>query len=104
MRLDYRLADHGRTFSTRPRAVELRAELLERAGDAETIVVDFDNVLSVSYSFADEFVAHLAQAEGGAGVSWVNASPEVSRVVERAVARRRGDAEDSVAVPTLTYL
>jgi anti-anti-sigma regulatory factor len=88
----YRLEEHGRTFSTRPRGVEMREALLLEAEAAEAVELDFAGVLSVSYSFADEFVGALHQAENAEelpfSISITGTSEEVSRVVERAIANR----------------
>lgn len=92
MTLIFRLADHGSTFSTRPRGVELRSELLDRARSEEDVCVDFSEVLSISYSFADEFAGDLAQAAQDGDLaftpSFVGASPEVKRVLIRAFENR----------------
>lgn len=103
MPVNYRLADHGRTFSTRPRGAELRDEALAAAHGGDVLVLDFADVLSVSYSFADEFVGALAERRAS-DVSWVNASPEVERVVGRAVARRTGVSEPAGHAVAPTYL
>lgn len=88
----YRLEEHGRTFSTRPRGAQMREALLLEAQSADAVELDFSGVLGVSYSFADEFVAALHQAESNAelpfSVSTTGASHEVSRVIERAIANR----------------
>lgn len=61
------LASYGRVFSTRDHGLRLLAEIEHELSGAESIVVDFRDVLSVSYSFADEFVGGLAQrAQAGA--------------------------------------
>jgi hypothetical protein len=102
MRTVYRLADEGLTFSTRPRGAELRERLLTRAHDADAVELDLDGVLSVSYSFADEFVGPMRDREvlGNLPFELVirGASPEVTRVIER-VEKKRADYLAAAADP-----
>jgi len=92
----FHLADFGSTLSTRPRAIELRETLIQAARDEAEVELDFDGVLSVSYSFADEFVATLAEKSADASVTFVvrltGASSEVERVIDRAIAYRQSSA------------
>jgi hypothetical protein len=87
----FKLIEFSRTFATRERGAELREELAQRAGSEVDVVVDFDQVTNVSYSFADEFLAKLC-ADGRYCVTTENARPGVDRIVRRAVGRRAGDA------------
>ena len=95
----FRLADFGSTLSTRPRAIELREMLLDAARDEAEVELDFDGVLSVSYSFADEFAGALVQGDADASVPFAihltGTSSEVERVIDRAVARRQSLASAS---------
>lgn len=88
----YGLADHGRTLATRPFARELRADLLEKIGDHELVELDFSGIRSASHSFADEFVARLAQDSKEETVDFEvtvsGASEEVRRVITGALERR----------------
>lgn len=92
----YALAEHGKTLATRPLGHELRTDLVQRAGSAEVVALDFSGILSTSHSFADEFVARLAEEiESGKVTFAINvsgASPDVERVVLKALERRRVDA------------
>jgi hypothetical protein len=92
----FRLSDFGSTFSTRPRGVELRDALIQAASHEVEVEVEFDGVLSVSYSFADEFAAGLAQGSADGSIPFAvhltGASSEVERVIDRAVARRQSFA------------
>jgi hypothetical protein len=56
-----RLADHGHAFSTRPRGAALLADFEEHAAGSSEAIIDFQDVLSISYSFADEFVGALLE-------------------------------------------
>ena len=58
------LADHYRTFSTRPRGQEMYGHFAELADNtaAKFIVVCWDGVRAASPSFIDEFVGGLAKA------------------------------------------
>jgi hypothetical protein len=90
MRRPFSLSDRGRTFATRPRGAELRQELVAATIEGDRVELDLAGVLSVSYSFADEFIAAFVEEAHARSVtlSIQGASPEVSRVVERALARR----------------
>lgn len=94
------LASHRKTLATRPLAVELRSVVQEAAVAGETITLDFEGVLAVSSSFADELVGQLgeiaAQVEGKIQVE--NASEEVLSIVEKTVAHRQ--VESSVMLPS----
>jgi hypothetical protein len=95
----FRLSDFGSTFSTRPRGIELRDALVQEASHEAEIEVDLEGVLSVSYSFADEFAAGLVQGSADGSIPFVvhltGASSEVERVIDRAVAHRQSLAVTS---------
>jgi hypothetical protein len=92
----YALAEHGKTLATRPLGHELRTDLIQRAGSVNVVALDFSGILSTSHSFADEFVARLAEEiETGRVTFAINisgASSDVERVVLKALERRRVDA------------
>jgi hypothetical protein len=86
------LASHGRVFSTRDRGSRLLGEIEHELRGAESIVVDFRDVLSVSYSFADEFVGGLserAQAGMAARVTVEHADGSIRDTIELSL-RKRG--------------
>jgi hypothetical protein len=56
----YVLGRHGQAFSTRARAEQIRAEIEQLAAGAGNVLIDFEGVGSVSYSFADELVGVFA--------------------------------------------
>ena len=56
----YVLGRHGQAFSTRARAEQIRAEVEQLAAGAGDVLIDFEGVRSVSYSFADELVGVFA--------------------------------------------
>jgi STAS-like domain of unknown function (DUF4325) len=56
----YVLGRHGQAFSTRARAEQIRAEIERLAAGASDVLIDFEGVRSVSYSFADELVGVFA--------------------------------------------
>lgn len=56
----YVLGRHGQAFSTRARAEQIRAEIEQLAAGASDVLIDFEGVRSVSYSFADELVGVFA--------------------------------------------
>jgi hypothetical protein len=92
----YVLAEHGKTLATRSLAQELREDLLQRAGSAGSVALDFSGVLNASHSFADEFVARLAEEVQARELDFAirisGASPEVGRVILKAMERRSVEA------------
>jgi hypothetical protein len=86
MALEFRLCEFGSAFATRGRAEELRTTLLERLREDDLVIVDFADVMHVTYSFADELVAKLST--GDTHIETRNMSKPVARVVERALERR----------------
>lgn len=56
----YVLGRHGQAFSTRARAGEIRAEIEQLVADGRDVLIDFEGVRSVSYSFADELIGVFA--------------------------------------------
>lgn len=92
MPYSYGLAEHGTTLATRPFAKEIREDLLEKATGQKIVELDFGGVRSTSHSFADEFVARLAEDAKNGVVSFEitvsGASEEVQRVVSSALGRR----------------
>ncbi len=95
MTYHYALADHGKTLATRPLGEQLRADLIRRAEGQPAVVLDFSEIRSTSHSFADEFVARLAEdvqrGELDFAVTVSGASEDVERVVRRALERRDVD-------------
>jgi STAS-like domain of unknown function (DUF4325) len=91
----YALAEHGRTLATRPLGQELRADLVQKAAGEDLVTLDFSGVASTSHSFADEFVARLAEevklGEADFEVHICGASQDVERVVLKALERRSVD-------------
>jgi hypothetical protein len=95
-----RLAEHGKTLATRPLAAELRERL--DCQKESTIELDFEGVLGVSYSFADEFLGRLGESALdvlGARIEVFNASDEVRPVLERAVELRDVGRSVRIAIP-----
>lgn len=92
MPYSYGLSKQATTLATRPFARELRADLLAKISDPGAVELDFEGVRSVSHSFADEFVARLAEESKVGSVEFdvhvTGASSEVSRVLQGALDRR----------------
>ena len=92
MSYSYALAERGRTLATRPLARELREDLTEAAAGEDEVVLDFSGVAGTSHSFADEFVAHLAEevrsGQQGFSLAIHSVSPDVERVIRKALDRR----------------
>ena len=88
----YALAQHGTTLATRPFAERLRAEVIEEAHGQTLVELDFSGVLSASHSFADEFVAQLAEESQHGSVDFrvavSGASPSVEERLSKALDRR----------------
>src|SRR5688572_10806043 len=95
----YRLADHGLVFSTRDRGARMLADLREKAGEAAipSVVIDFAEVKSVSYSFIDEFIGELfAAADQDQLPTLANVPPAAARTIERSLQRRGVDLEPAL--------
>jgi STAS-like domain of unknown function (DUF4325) len=92
MSFSYALAERGRTLATRPLGRQLREELTQGAAGEDQVILDFSGVSGTSHSFADEFVAHLAEevrnGEQGFSLAIHSASPDVERVIHKALDRR----------------
>jgi small ligand-binding sensory domain FIST len=92
MPYSYALARHGTTLATRPFAERLRAEVVQEATGKELVELDFGDVLSTSHSFADEFVAQLAEESVDGAVSFkvsvTNAAPNVEARIAKALELR----------------
>jgi STAS-like domain of unknown function (DUF4325) len=92
------LSHYGTTFSTRPRGLTLREMVLDQRG-TDDIELDFASVTSVSYSFADEFVARLVAQAAPSVVTIIDAVPAVERVLSRALSNREVTARLTVTAP-----
>ncbi len=93
MALLFSLKEFGRAFATRGRGSELRLELLARSAGEDVVIVDFEEVTNVSYSFADEFLGVLVSGDDESDIPRVelaNMAGPVERAVQRAMSRRRG--------------
>jgi hypothetical protein len=92
MSFSYPLAEKGRTLATRPLGLQLREDLTRLAAGNDEVVLDFSGVSGTSHSFADEFVAHLAEevrdGEQDFSLAIHSASPDVERVIQKALDRR----------------
>jgi STAS-like domain of unknown function (DUF4325) len=92
MSYSYALAERGTTLATRPLGRLLREDLIRDAADEDVAVLDFSGVAGTSHSFADEFVAHLAEEVRDGKQSFSLAihspSPDVERVIRKALQRR----------------
>ncbi|HEY5709228.1 MAG TPA: STAS-like domain-containing protein [Solirubrobacterales bacterium] len=89
MPYSYALAQHGTTLATRPFAERLRKEVVWEADGQKLVELDFSGVLSASHSFADEFVAQMAEesqeGEIGFRVAVTNVSPNVEARITKAL-------------------
>lgn len=76
------MTDFGRSFATRERAVEIAGQ----TPSGKELFVDFDGVVVLSPSFADEFVGELA--ERVEIIQFDNLSEELGSLMERTILRR----------------
>lgn len=92
MSYNYALAERGKTLATRPLGTQMREELAGSAQGEADVVLDFTGVIAASHSFADEFVACLAEevrnGDFDFNLALHGVSPEVERVVQKALDRR----------------
>lgn len=56
----YVVSQHGQAFATRARADQIRSEIDEVAQGCSEVLIDFEGVRSLSFSFADELFGMLA--------------------------------------------
>lgn len=92
----YRLAALGTVFSTRERGAKVRGEIesaLRQHEEHEPLVIDFNGVELISFSFADEVVGtSLANLKAGdlgeRPILVANANPDVLDPIERSLNRR----------------
>jgi hypothetical protein len=83
-----RLADEfGQVLSGRDLAESIKDDLARRIRNGEFVLVDFDEVLAVSPSFADEFFAKLPDSTAGS-VEFKNISEHLQAVASMARAGR----------------
>jgi len=91
----YRVADHGRVFSTRDRGAQIFSDFSAfsaHASGGTDVVLDFADVLSMTPSFADEFIGELLVRSARGEIvmpALENLAPAPLRSVERC-ARARG--------------
>jgi hypothetical protein len=92
MSYNYALAERGKTLATRPLGAQMREDLVRAAAGEGEVVLDFTDVIGTSHSFADEFVACLAEQAKKGELSFSLAlyavSTDVERVVQKALDRR----------------
>jgi hypothetical protein len=89
----YRVADHGRVFSTRDRGKRCLSDFVTFYDRHDgSVVLDFDGVRSMTPSFADELVGELLVRSARSEIrmpTLENLGPQPLRSVERC-ARARG--------------
>lgn len=86
MAVRFELREFGTSFATRGRGEVVREALLQRIGEARSVVVDLTGVEHLSYSFADELLGKLSA--DGLSLDIEGASPNLGRTIENAVRRR----------------
>lgn len=90
MRFD--LEAYGPSLISRERGAQLREDVLARAGDTDTVELDFHATDRASYSFVDELVGKLVtmhhRGELAANVTVINAPNVVAFHVDQCLARR----------------
>ena len=93
----FRLADHGLVLLTRVRGEAIRDELLAGLTPGETVIIDFDEVRSASYSFLDEFVGELA-ARLEPSPELINVPQKISETIAESLRNRRLDQSIAVSL------
>ena len=92
MSYSYALAERGKTLATRPLGSQMREDLVRSVVGEDEVVLDFTDVIGASHSFADEFVACMAEEVRNGDLNFALAihgvSPDVARVVQKALDRR----------------
>ncbi len=83
--MQFRLAEHGPAFATRPRARSIVRALPPRYG-VGPFALDFTGVQAASPSFVDELFAELAGKYGEVTISGVR--PDMHPLIDRLIARR----------------
>jgi hypothetical protein len=91
--MEYQLAYRGSVFSTRSRGVELLVDLETclLSNPRDEVVLDFEGVKHVSFSFVDEFVGRLVQRaeDNRAEVPRLtNLTPDVAAIVSMSLRSR----------------
>jgi len=68
----------------------VREDVLDQLGGAppDSLLVDLDQVLSVSYSFVDEFIGEFAAKNDGNPPAFANVPPTAARAIARSLANR----------------
>ncbi len=64
MKKHFRLSDYSITFSTRTRADEIAVtlcEFMKTLHDDDNLVIDFQGVEAISYSFLDQFLSRVSR-------------------------------------------
>lgn len=88
------LADRGSVFSMRDRGRRLLADLRDEIERDDELVLDFEGVISLSHSFADEFVGELAEQAARGKLPHpevINAAAPIHQAINRSF-RARGIA------------
>jgi hypothetical protein len=75
----------GPILASRSAAADLRRRLEERIAGADEAVIDFERVVTISPSFADEFIAKLPP---GARVEVLNLCDDLRALIDSVTARR----------------
>ena len=83
--MQFRLAEHGPAFATRPRAKSI-VGALPPAYEVEPFPLDFTDVQAASPSFVDELFAELAGKYGEVTISGVR--PDMHPLIDRLIVRR----------------
>lgn len=91
--MNFELRKFNNVFASRPRAREIRDELVADLATADNVQISFAGVDRVSQSFSDEFLGELLSELGPERICVSEMSLAVRRVLGRAVGRRGFDLD-----------
>ena len=103
MKKKFRFSDYGTIFSTRPKADEIArilSQYIATLNNDGVLVIDFDGVEAMSYSFLDQFLAHITRLRlfKAKRISIARWSDSLVSVIDRSLQHR--DCQYSQSDPT----
>ncbi|KSV18509.1 hypothetical protein DA01_03505 [Dehalococcoides mccartyi] len=92
MKYNFDLSKYGIAFSTRSRGFEISTLITNlplNIHQTDRVVVNFQNVKVISYSFADELVKNLSDKNSESFTSFNEVSTEIENVLTQIMQRRK---------------
>ncbi len=87
----FRLSEYSKSFSTRARADEIADALARFCGSArrnDRVVIDFNDVDAISYSFLDQFISQIMPLIRQRTIAIDGWSPSLIGVIEKSLKHR----------------